>query len=45
MTETISKMRQMRLLGMAKAFQLTMESGKNENFTPDEMVSHLVESE
>jgi DNA replication protein DnaC len=45
MTETISKMRQMRLLGMAKAFQLTMESGKNESFTPDEMVSHLVESE
>lgn len=45
MTETIRKMRQMRLLGMAKAFQLTMESGKNENFTPDEMVSHLVESE
>lgn len=30
---------------MAKAFQLTMESGKNEAFTPDEMVSHLVESE
>ena len=45
MTETITKMRQMRLLGMAKAFQLTMESGKNERFTPDEMVSHLIESE
>lgn len=38
-------MRQMRLLGMARAFQLTMESGKNEQFTPDEMVGHLVESE
>ena len=38
-------MRQMRLLGMARAFQLTMESGKNERFTPDEMVGHLVESE
>lgn len=45
MIETITKMRQMRLLGMAKAFQLTMESGKNERFTPDEMVSHLIESE
>ena len=45
MTETITKMKQMRLLGMAKAFQLTMESGKNESFTPDEMVSHLIESE
>jgi len=45
MTETLAKMRQMRLLGMARAFQLTMESGKNEQFTPDEMVGHLVESE
>lgn len=33
------------MLGMARAFQLTMESGKNEKFTPDEMVSHLIESE
>ena len=45
MNETVNKMKQMRLLGMAKSFQLTMESGKNEKFTPDEMVSHLVESE
>lgn len=45
MTETISKMKQMRLLGMARAFQLTMESGKNEKFTPDEMITHLIESE
>ena len=30
---------------MARAFQLTLESGKNEKFTVDEMVSHLVESE
>jgi DNA replication protein DnaC len=45
MSETLSKMRQMRLLGMARAFQLTMESGKNEKFTPDEMITHLIESE
>ena len=45
MTDTITKMKQMRMLGMARAFQLTMESGKNEKFTPDEMVSHLIESE
>jgi DNA replication protein DnaC len=45
MSETVNKMRQMRLLGMARAFHLTMESGKNEKFTPDEMVSHLIESE
>ena len=45
MNETLNKMRQMRLLGMARTFQLTMESGKNEKFTPDEMISHLIESE
>lgn len=45
MKETISKMKQMRLTGMSRAFQLTMESGKNEKFTPDEMVEHLIEAE
>ena len=45
MNEILTKMRQMRLQGMAKAFALTHESGKNEKFTPDEMVTHLVESE
>lgn len=45
MNETISKMKQMRLTGMSRAFQLTMESGKNEKFTPDEMVEHLIEAE
>ncbi len=45
MNDTLTKMKQMRLLGMAKAFHLTLESGKNEKFTPDEMISHLIESE
>ncbi len=45
MNEIVTKMKQMRLLGMAKAFHLTVESGKNEKFTPDEMVTHLVDSE
>lgn len=45
MNETISKMKQMRLTGMSRAFQLSMESGKNEKYTPDEMVTHLVDSE
>lgn len=45
MNEIVTKMKQMRLLGMAKAFGLTLESGKNEKFTPDEMITHLVESE
>src|SRR4051812_5234786 len=45
MNDILTKMKQMRLLGMAKAFTLTLESGKNEKFTADEMISHLVESE
>ena len=45
MKDILTKMRQMRLLGMAKAFHLTLESGKNEKFTPDEMITHLIDSE
>ena len=45
MNEALEKLKQMKLLGMARAFQLTMESGKNEKFTADEMITHLVESE
>lgn len=45
MNEILNKMKLMRLIGMLRAFNLTLESGKNEKFTPDEMVSHLVESE
>lgn len=45
MNETLEKLKQMKLIGMAKAFQMTMETGKNEKFTPDEMISHLIESE
>ena len=45
MNEIVTKMKQMKLLGMARAFLLTLESDKNETFTPDQMVSHLIESE
>lgn len=45
MNDILTKMKHMKLLGMAKAFHLTLESGKNEKFTPDEMITHLVESE
>ncbi len=45
MKETLEKLKTMKLTGMARAFQLTMESGRNEKFTPDEMITHLVESE
>lgn len=45
MNPILDKMRQMKLTGMARAFQLTLETGKNETFTPDEMITHLIESE
>lgn len=45
MNDILTKMKQMRLLGMARAFHLTHQSEKNEKFTPDEMVAHLVDSE
>ncbi len=45
MNQALERMRHMKLFGMARAFELTMESGKNEKFTPDEMIDHLVESE
>lgn len=45
MNANLEKMKQMKLHGMARAFELTLESGKNEKFTPDEMIHHLVEAE
>jgi DNA replication protein DnaC len=45
MKEILIKMKKMRLAGMARAMSLTMESGKNEQYTPDELVTHLVDSE
>jgi DNA replication protein DnaC len=42
---TLEKMRKMKLLGMHRAFKTNLESGRNESFTPDEIVAHLVESE
>jgi DNA replication protein DnaC len=38
-------MRQMRLNGMARAFQHTLDGGRNERYTADEMLTHLIESE
>lgn len=42
---TIEKLQQMKLCGMARAFKTTMESGIKNNFTKDELIAHLVESE
>jgi DNA replication protein DnaC len=45
MNHILDKMKQMRLTGMSRAFEQTLQSGKNQRFTSDEMVEHLVESE
>ena len=43
--KTLEKMNDMKLLGMHRAFKSSIESGKTEDFTMDEMVSYLVDSE
>jgi DNA replication protein DnaC len=42
---TLRKLEQMKLPGMARAFRATMETGLKHSFTPDELVSHLVDTE
>jgi DNA replication protein DnaC len=42
---TLEKMRKMKLLGMLRAFKTSIESGKTENYTADEMIATLIDSE
>jgi DNA replication protein DnaC len=42
---TLEKMRKMKFFGMFRAFKTSLESGKQEEYTPDEMIAHLIESE
>jgi len=42
---TLAKLEQMRLQGMARAFRATMETAAKNAFTPDELISHLVDVE
>jgi DNA replication protein DnaC len=44
-TTTLEKMRKMKFFGMYRAFKTNLESGKQENYTPDEIIAHLIESE
>jgi DNA replication protein DnaC len=43
--ETVDKMRQMKLHGMARAFRTTFASDNDVTYTPDELLSLLVDSE
>lgn len=42
---TISKMKDLRLHGMAGAFQMAIESGNTEQYTIDEFLTHLIDAE
>ena len=42
---TIEKLKLMKLNGMRQAFQSTMQTNIAHNFTPDEMIAHLVDAE
>jgi DNA replication protein DnaC len=44
-TATLEKMRKMKLFGMHRTFKTSIESGKTEDYTADEMVSSLIQSE
>ena len=42
---TIEKMYVMKLHGMIRAFKNTMDTGVKNNFTPDELLAHLIDAE
>ena len=43
--ETLTKMKQMKFLGMARAFQTSLENDNMQRLTTDEMISFLIDSE
>lgn len=42
---TLEKMRKMNLFGMFRAFKTSLESGRQEDYTNDEMIANLIEAE
>jgi DNA replication protein DnaC len=42
---TLQKMKHLKFFGMLRAFRTTMESGQINQYTPDEMIGFLIESE
>lgn len=44
-TDTLDKMRRMRLLGMHRAFKTSLESSSGEALTADELIAMLIDSE
>jgi DNA replication protein DnaC len=44
-TNTLDKMRKLKFFGVYHAFQSTLETGKTEDYTADELLAHLIEAE
>ena len=44
-TETLEKMKKMRLLGMHRTFQTSLQTPRPESLTVDEMIAQLIDSE
>jgi len=44
-TETLEKMKQMKFYGMHRSFKASLESGKDESYTADELIAQLVDAE
>lgn len=42
---TLEKMRKMKFFGMHRSFKTSLESGKQEDYTSDEMVAQLIQAE
>jgi len=42
---TLEKMRKMKFFGMHRAFKISLEKGKQESYTSDEIIAHLVDAE
>jgi DNA replication protein DnaC len=42
---TLEKMRKMKLFGMYRSLKINLESGKQEDYTTDEMIAQLIEAE
>ena len=43
--DTAEKMRKMKFYGMLRAFKMNLDAGRSEQYTPDEIVAHLIEAE
>lgn len=44
-TDTLDKLRKLKFYGMFHAFKSSIESGKTNDYTPDELLAHLVDAE